>query len=157
MFEADDLIAWIGGVHARTYEAVELLGDAHLAWRPRAGELSAGEVVLHIANSRLMNLQTLKGERQRYKGHSLKPGTTAPDLRQAILRSSKKTIAGLVGPDFDTEVRGVSGDPVSAWRIVLAGLIEHEVHHRSALCDYLGAMGIAPPPLFGLHAESLPA
>jgi uncharacterized damage-inducible protein DinB len=156
MFTRDDLIAWVGGVHARTYEAVELLDDAHLPWRPRPGEFSAGEVVLHIANARLINLQTLKGEAQHYRGHALKPGATAFDLRQAILRSSKKTIAGLVPLDFGREVRGISGDPVPAWQIVLAGLIEHEVHHRSALCEYLGALGLQPPPLFGLHAEALP-
>jgi uncharacterized damage-inducible protein DinB len=39
---------------------------------------------------------------------------------------------------------------------VVGGLIEHETHHRSQLCEYLRQLGIEPPPLFGLHAERLP-
>jgi uncharacterized damage-inducible protein DinB len=72
------------------------------------------------------------------------------------LRTSKKTIAGLVGADFDAGVRTLSGATVPAWRILLNGLIEHEVHHRSQLCDYLSAAGVEPPALYGLHAEDLP-
>ena len=45
---------------------------------------------------------------------------------------------------------------IEAWRRVMGGLIEHEVHHRSQLCEYLSANGIEPPPLYGLHAEDLP-
>ena len=39
---------------------------------------------------------------------------------------------------------------------VLGGLAEHEIHHRSQLCEYLSGAGIEPPALYGLHAEELP-
>ena len=65
-------------------------------------------------------------------------------------------IAALHDADFEAPVRLLSGAEAPAWRIVLAGLIEHEVHHRSQLCDSLRAAGIEPPALYGLHAEDLP-
>jgi uncharacterized damage-inducible protein DinB len=154
--ERDDLIAQVGAVHGRTFEAAERLTDALVAWRPREGAFSAGELVVHIAHTRLMNVATIMGEPTRYRGHDVRAGEGRDWLLQLLLRTSKKTIAGLVGADFDAGVRTLSGATVPAWRILLNGLIEHEVHHRSQLCDYLSAAGVEPPALYGLHAEDLP-
>jgi uncharacterized damage-inducible protein DinB len=152
----DDLIAQVGAVHGRTYEAAERLTEKLLGWRPRAGEFRAGEVVAHIANSRVMNLGTIRGETARYRGHELPAGAGRDYLLQLLLRTSKKTIAGLVDADLDADVTTTRGAAVPAWRIVLNGLIEHEVHHRSQLCEYLSANGVEPPALYGLHVEELP-
>lgn len=156
MLTWDELIAYVGAVHARTFEAASLLDDARIGWTPRPGEFSAGALVLHIANTRAMNADTIRGRATRYRGHELAPGATADRLRQALLRSSKKTIAAMAEAGPDRAVRSLSSGEVPAWRIAIAGLIEHEVHHRSQLCEYLGAMGIAAPALYGLHAEDLP-
>jgi uncharacterized damage-inducible protein DinB len=86
----------------------------------------------------------------------LPPGAGRDYLLQLLLRTSKKTIAGLVDANLEAEVKTTRGALVPAWRILFNGLIEHEVHHRSQLCEYLSANGIEPPPLYGLHAEDLP-
>ncbi|MGK2965000.1 MAG: DinB family protein [Tepidiformaceae bacterium] len=67
------------------------------------------------------------------------------------------TAAALVleGADLEREVTTISGARIPAWRLMISGLIEHEVHHRSQLCEYLSARGITPPPLYGLHTEEL--
>ena len=154
--DKDALILYVSNVQARTYEAVERIDDAHVDWRPAAGEFSAGELVTHITNSRLMNLLGIQTGELHYRGHALKPGTTAADLRRAALRTGKKVIAGLVDADLDGIIPNSAGEPFPAWRRVFGGLIEHEVHHRSQLCTYLFEMGFEPPPLFGLHVEALP-
>ena len=156
MIDREELTAWIGRVHARTYEAVSLLRDDVLAWAPRPGELTAGEIGLHLASGRRLNADLIEGRRPRYRGHALRDGMTAADVRQAVLRSSKKVIAALHSADLTANVARLSGPPAPAWQLVLGGLIEHEVHHRSQLCEYLSALGVEPPPLFGLHAEELP-
>lgn len=154
--DKDALILYVSNVQARTYEAVERLDDAHLAWRPAPTEFTAAELALHIVNSRLMNLGGIQTGALHYKGHKATAATTTADLRRAALRSGKKVIAGLVDADLDVIIPNSAGEPFPAWRRVLGGLVEHEVHHRSQLCTYLAGMGLEPPPLFGLHVEALP-
>ena len=103
-----------------------------------------------------MNLEALQQKRQRYRGHELPVGATAHDLQKLSLRSGKKVLAGLVDADFTVPVANTASGASPAWERVIGGFIEHEVHHRSQLCSYLAAMGIAAPPLYGLHAEALP-
>lgn len=156
MIPRDDLINYVGNVHARTFEAVERLRDADIAWRPAPGEFTTGELVTHIANTRLMNTGAILTTEIHYKGHAVRPGATAASLRQLVLRSSKKTIAGLIDADLERLIPQTNGEAFPAWRRVIGGLIEHETHHRSQLCEYLRLLGLEPPPLFGLHAEKLP-
>ena len=155
--DSQGLVAFVGRVHGRTYKAVELLTDGALRWRPREGEFSAGEIALHIANSRLMTLGVLMGSGSHYRGHSLRQADTHAEVRQAALRSSKKVIANLSDMDLDVDLPwGASAVPTPRWNIVLGALIEHEVHHRSQLCSYLAELGIQPPALHGVHVEELP-
>jgi len=156
MIPKEKLIEYIGNVQGRTYEAVERLRDEDLEWRPAPGEFTAAELVMHIVNTRLMNLGGIQVGAIHYKGHAVKPGTTAADLRRATLRSGKKVIAGLVDADLEKLIPQTIGEPFPAWRRAMGGLIEHETHHRSQLCEYLRQMGLEPPPLFGLHTEQLP-
>src|SRR5688572_17498345 len=102
--DSTDLIAYIGRVHGRTYEAAERITDELVDWRPRPGEVTVGELVTHIANARLMNLGNLQGKGLHYKGHAVQPGTTRADLLRLLLRTSKKTIANLTDIDLEREV-----------------------------------------------------
>lgn len=156
MIPRDDLINYVGNVHARTFEAVERFADAHVHWRPAPGEFSVTELVTHIASARLMNLGAIQTGVTRYPGHGVKPGVTAASLRRLVLRTGKKTIAGLVDADLERIIPNLAGPAFPAWRRVLGGLIEHETHHRSQLCSYLAMLQLEPPPLFGLHVEDLP-
>ena len=156
MIAREDLIKYVTNVHARTYEAVERLREEDIAWRPAPGEFTAGELVAHIANSRLMNLGGIQSGELHYPGHQVKPGATVLSLRRLALRTSKKTIAGIIDADLEKMIPQTNGEPFPAWRRVIGGLIEHETHHRSQLCEYLRQLGLEPPPLFGLHVEQLP-
>jgi len=156
MIAKDDLIKYVTNVQGRTYEAVERLRDEDFGWRPAPGEFTAAELVTHIANSRLMNLGGIQTGELHYKGHAVKPGANALDLRRLALRTGKKVVAGLIDADLERMIPQTNGEPFPAWRRVIGGLIEHETHHRSQLCEYLRQLGLEPPPLFGLHVEQLP-
>lgn len=156
MIVKEDLIKYVTNVHARTYEAVERLRDEDLGWRPAPGEFTAGELVTHVMNSRLMNLGGIQTGALHYKGHAVKAGADNLAMRRLALRTGKKVIAGLVDADLERLIPQTIGEPFPAWRRVVGGLIEHETHHRSQLCEYLRQMGLEPPPLFGLHVEQLP-
>ncbi len=156
MIGRDDLIKYVVNVQARTFEAFERLEDAHLAWRPAPGEYSVAELALHIVAARRMNLEAIAGRPLRYPGHEPPPGLTAGRLRELCLRSGKKTVAVLTTADLVRVIANLAGEPFPAWKRVLGGLVEHEVHHRSQLCSYLAALGAGAPPLFGLRVEELP-
>jgi uncharacterized damage-inducible protein DinB len=156
MIAKEDLIKYVTNVHARTYEAVERLRDEDLGWRPAPGEFTTAELVTHIANCRLMNLGGIQTGELHYPGHRVKADATALGMRRLALRTSKKTIAGLIDADLERIIPQTNGEPFPAWRRVIGGLIEHETHHRSQLCEYLRQLGLEPPPLFGLHVEQLP-
>jgi uncharacterized damage-inducible protein DinB len=157
MIDPAALHAYVRNVHDRTYEAVELIPDDLVDWRPRPGEFSMGELVAHIAGARHMNTRTIAGETTRYEGHELPPRAGANFIRRLAEHSSTTSLTMLASADFERLLSPLPGrDPVPAWRLVISGLIEHEVHHRSQLCEYLGMNGIAPPPLYGLHVEDLP-
>jgi len=156
MIGKEDLIKYVTNVHARTYEAVERLRDEDLGWRPAPGEFTTAELVTHIANTRLMNLGGIQTGELHYRGHAVKADATALAMRRLVLRTGKKVVAGLIDADLEKLIPQTRGEPFPAWRRVIGGLIEHETHHRSQLCEYLRQLGLEPPPLFGLHVEDLP-
>ncbi|HET7737996.1 MAG TPA: DinB family protein [Tepidiformaceae bacterium] len=153
--EHGDLVAYVRAVHARTSEVIALLDDLTLMWRPRIGEFTAGELAVHILASRAMNVRSVRGEATFYDGHEPPPGATAGLLRELDGASVAAASEGLEGADLERAVTTISGARIPAWRLMISGLIEHDVHHRSQLCEYLSARGITPPALYGLHTEEL--
>ena len=129
---------------------------ALLAWRPRAGEFTTAELVLHIANTRLMNLMRLQGLPHTYRGHQAPPETSIAGLLGELDHSSEATALVLESADLHRPQAVAPMGTGFGWQVVLGGLIEHEVHHRSQLCDYLSATAVVPPALFGLRTEDLP-
>lgn len=154
--ESADLAAYVARVHGRTREAVERLRNEVVDWRPRPAEFTAGEVVRHIANTRRMNMVRLSGLPHTYAGHEAAPGTTVAALLAEMDASAAEVADRLARVDLMLPVIIAPMGSGFGWQIVLGGLIEHEVHHRSQLCEYLSAIGIEPPALYGLHVEDLP-
>jgi uncharacterized damage-inducible protein DinB len=132
------------------------LTDRLIGWRPRPGEFTAGELVLHIAATRRMNLMRLGGLAHFYTGHHVSPGTTISDLVAALDASSESIVAHLEEMDLGRPLAIAPMGSGFGWQVVLGGLIEHEVHHRSQLCEYLAGAGVQPPKLYGLRVEDLP-
>jgi uncharacterized damage-inducible protein DinB len=152
---SEDLAGYVARVHTRTREAVERLRDDLVGWRPRDDEFTAGELVRHIANARRMNLVRFSGVPHTYSGHDVALGTTVAALLAEVDASAAEAAQRLATEDLMLPAP-VASNAAFGWQIVLGGLIEHEVHHRSQLCEYLSGMGIEPPPLYGLHVEDLP-
>jgi uncharacterized damage-inducible protein DinB len=48
------------------------------------------------------------------------------------------------------------GVPITVWKWLRA-MVEHEVHHRAQIYIYLGMLGIATPPIYGLTSEEVKA
>lgn len=48
----------------------------------------------------------------------------------------------------------LQGHPVKGWHLLMA-MAEHEVHHRSQVSQYLVALGLEAPQIFGLKIEQV--
>ncbi len=56
--------------------------------------------------------------------------------------------------DLQKKCASADGSPMTTWKLLRA-MVEHEVHHRGELYAYLGVLGVAVPPLYGLTSEQL--
>jgi len=54
--------------------------------------------------------------------------------------------------DLQRKCATPNGSPIPTWKW-LRSIIEQEIHHRGQLYTYLGILGVATPPLYGLTSE----
>jgi uncharacterized damage-inducible protein DinB len=67
---------------------------------------------------------------------------------------SMKIFAVLTDDDLNRRCITPGGAPITVWKWMRA-MVEHEIHHRSQLYVYLGMIGVATPPIFGLTSEEV--
>ncbi|HEX2912650.1 MAG TPA: DinB family protein [Chloroflexia bacterium] len=154
----EDAATWFERVYERTLEVARAVPEAKLEWRPAENEFTCGDLIRHIASTEVMNMARLGSGPLRYPGHAESFGRSKAEViayleschGRAVEMLQANGEAGLTMP-VPTNQGNIAG-----WR-VLVGMIEHEIHHRSQLCSYLSQLGIAPPALYGLYVEELPA
>lgn len=81
-------------------------------------------------------------------------------LEQAIADLNRQHEAAMLRlraapPDvLATKRPTLQGHPVKGWHLLMA-MAEHEVHHRSQVSQYLVALGLEAPQIFGLKIEQV--
>lgn len=154
-------LRYFDAVHRRTVRDVAALPPAAAAWRPPAGEgeagWSIGQLVGHIAGSRLYFAGAYRGEGWLYPESALDPHDQAhwvPYLEESALAFRRRledtpdTWLGRRIAMIDTP------GTLSGWRLLLM-MIEHEVHHRSQIDTYAGLEGWPVPHIFERSFESI--
>jgi len=156
MIGREDLIEYVARVQERTRDVVSVIPPELIAWRPAPGEFSLAEIAVHLGNMRVWNARLAAGEADvRYGGHDAR-GKETPAALVAFMEETSKTSLELISnADLEAEIGSTMG-PIKAWRRVLGGLIEHEVHHRSQLATLLSQNKVLPPALYGIFVENLP-
>ena len=148
MPELDDLREHLERYRAVTLQALGLLEDEDLAWRPGPDHFTLGQQFLHIAQSEDFQVHgQVTGEwdheRARFPDHALSVG----GLRERLDETRRRTWVALDDVDeegLDDEVRLGGGEPhARRWWWWL--LVEHEVHHKAQIAVYLRQMGKTPP------------
>lgn len=146
------------GIRRRTLAAIEALPPDKIDWAPAEGEFTCGEIIRHIGSIELMNSRVFAGQGFSYPGHEPALGaskTEAIEYLNACQGEAAAILQALPEGALHEKQAGLNGQPVSAWRFLMAS-VEHEVHHRSQLDTYLKLMGLEPPQLFGVFMEDLP-
>lgn len=149
-------VRYFEGIRRRTWAVVDRLTPDLLDWAPRAGELTCGAIVRHLAGAERFYVTKVLEDRWT---QDLEPGPPL-DLAatRALLESVHAAEMGRLAAMPDTMLvaarRDLEGGTARAWRFLMA-LVEHEVHHRSQLDSHLSAAGIEPPQMYGYGMEEV--
>ncbi len=150
-------IEYFDGIRRRTLNYVQTIPADRFEWSPRAGEMTCGDLVRHIAAAEKMFAGVAVGGEWKYAGHGR---ALAGDLDAAIAyldachAEAMARLRETSDADLSLPRPALKGHPIKAWRWLMA-MVEHEVHHRSQLAVYLAQMGVEPPQIYGLKVEEI--
>jgi uncharacterized damage-inducible protein DinB len=155
-----EFLDYFAKIRGRTEAVVRCIPREHIEWGPGPGRFTAGDVVRHLASiERYMYAENACRRPSRYPGH----GRELADGHDAVLAyfgrlhgESMEMLTELDEADYEAACRTPAGVEIRVWKWLRA-MVEHEVHHRGQLYTYLGLLGVATPPIFGLTSEQVRA
>lgn len=153
----EDFVKYLDGISKRTNQYVDEVPESILDWKPADEKFTTGELLRHIASSRLMFLNIFENGEWIYSGHDVSKGESLAEIKQYLETCHTKLTNGLLSLGDELlkkKVPTLHGHEVSAWRIMMA-LVEHEIHHRGQLSTYLQINESQPPQVFGLKIEDV--
>lgn len=151
-------VRYFEGVRERTLRFIAAIPPEQIDFSRRPGKYSLGDLIRHIASTESMFVQAALDGRWVYPGHGRELGATKEQAVAYLMSSHAAAMARLNGaPDaaLGEKRPTLDGHSVSAWRLLLL-MVEHEVHHRSQISQYLVDLGVQPPQIFGKWMEELP-
>ena len=152
-----EYVKYLNGIHKRTMQYMKAIPDELLEWKPSEDKFSIGDLLRHIASSRLMFLGIFEHGSWTYTGHDTNNGASLEDISNYLESCQTKLTERLlkIGNDvLSKKVLTLHGHEVSAWRILMS-IPEHEIHHRGQISAYLQMNNIEPPQIFGLKIEQV--
>lgn len=154
----NSFIKYFGGVRQRTHRYIKAIPVDQVEWAPNENEFSCGDLVRHITSAERMFVGVVVEGRWNYAGHEHCAQQDSLDTLITELEATHKEMMQLLSTLNDEELMqkrpALKGRPVKAWRLLMA-MVEHEIHHRSQLADYLSMMGVEPPQIYGLGVEDV--
>ena len=145
-------------VRERTMRLVKCIPPDKLEWTCREGKFTLGDLARHIAVvERYLFAESVKGGKNSYPGC----GRELADGYENVLRfmermhaESMAIFSRVTDEELKKKVFAADGSTMSMWKL-LRSMIEHEAHHRGEMYVYLGMLGVAVPPLYGLTSEQV--
>jgi len=152
-------VNYYDGIRQRTLNYINTVPADQIDWSPRAGELTCGDIVRHLAAGEKMFCGVVVNGHWEYAGHAKNLAATRDELIAYLGKIHGDAMSALRAID-DSQLGeprpALKGGSVKAWRWLMA-MVEHEVHHRSQLASHLSAMGVTPPHIYGLGIEDIVA
>jgi len=149
---------YFGKIHERTMRLVACIPPDKTEWRATPGKFTLGDLARHIAGTeRNVFAECACGGRNRYAGCGPELAAGRDEIVRYMERmhnESMEMLSRLSNAQLQQKCPSVDGTPMTRWKL-LRSMVEHEVHHRGELYAYLGVLGVAVPPLFGLTSEQV--
>ncbi|BAD42011.1 DinB family protein [Symbiobacterium thermophilum] len=150
-----DFARYFESVRGRTLAFIQAIPEDRMDFAPQPGKFTFGDLIRHIAATERMFVEGAIEGRWAYPGHGRELGSTKDEALGYLMGAHEEAMARLraADPGVLQEKRTTPlGATVSAWRLLMM-MTEHEIHHRSQIGQYLVALGLEPPQLFGLKLE----
>lgn len=153
-----DLLRYIDNVRERTMRVAAIVPPEKLEWTYAPGKFTIGDLLRHLAAiERWMFAENALRRPSRYPGH----GRELADGHEAVLAYMREMHAqameifgSLSEDDLESKTTTPGGGEIRVGKW-LRSMTEHEAHHRGQLYLYLGMLGVATPPLYGLTEEEV--
>lgn len=145
------------GIRKRTLNYLHAVPAQQMDFSPHPGKFTLGDLIRHLGSTEAMFVGAVLDGRWAYGGHGRELGATLEAALAYLDRQHSEAMARLqAAPDtvLSAKVPTLQGHPVSGWHLLMA-MAEHEVHHRSQIGQYLVALGLEPPQVFGLRIEQV--
>jgi uncharacterized damage-inducible protein DinB len=153
-------LGYYENLRQRTLRVVACIPPEKIEWTYMPGKFTFGDLLRHVAAiERYMYAENVQLKPSRYPGHDkdLADGYEAVlDFFNRTHEESMNIFRLLTEEDLQRKCITPAGAPIRVWKW-LRTLTEHEIHHRGQFYIYLGVLGIAGPPLYGLTSEEVEA
>lgn len=145
-----DLVQRWQEVRRDLLRAVDMLSDEQLAFTPREGLWSLGQVLRHIAQAeeywfRFVVRREL-AERPRFTAEQYATVAAIKELLTTVHARTEGYLLTLQAEDLDRVITTPRGEQI-ALRWILWHVFEHEIHHRGEVFLMLGLLGMEGPDL----------
>jgi uncharacterized damage-inducible protein DinB len=139
-----DITSYWSHVNADLIELIDLLGEERLNWSPQPKLWNTRGILLHVCFGRHGMMSGILQDGQPVPD-VLGGGQTADGLKQQLRESWERMVPFLsdrfrLDREFETEILGRAGR-LNGHALVF-GQIEHDIHHRADILQYLRELGI---------------
>ena len=149
-------------VRQRTQKVIACIPPEKYDWRYAEGKFSFADIIRHLATiERYMYAENVQLKPSRYPGHGPEVASGLEDSPANVLaffnqmhQESMAIFSQLTAEDLQKKCVTPGGVSITVWKWLRA-MVEHEVHHRAQMYIYLGMLGIATPPIYGLTSEEV--
>jgi uncharacterized damage-inducible protein DinB len=155
---SESFLRYWSRIRGRTTRVLRAIPPGEVDWTYAEGKWTLADLIRHLAGiERHMFVENFLGRPSRYPGHGreLADGYDAVVGYYERLRDeTAEILRGLPDGRLRETCTTPGGADLPVWKWMRA-MVEHEIHHRGQIYVYLGMLGVATPPLYGLTAEEV--
>jgi len=153
-------LRYFDNVRERTMRVARCIPPGKVDWTYAAGKFTLGDLLRHLAVAeRYMWAENVQGLPSRVSSHGPELAADLPAIFALMERLHAESIAifrKLTDEQLTAKCTTPGGGQLATAKWLRA-MVEHEVHHRGQIYVYLGILGVATPPIFGLTSEEVRA
>jgi uncharacterized damage-inducible protein DinB len=152
-------LRYFDNIRERTLRVARCIPADKIGWTYAEGKFTLGDLLRHLASAeRYMWTENVQGKPSSYISHGgeLADDLPATSLMEQLHAESMAIFAALTDEQLASKCVTPGGGEIVTWKWLRA-MAEHEIHHRGQIYVYLGMLGVATPPIFGLTSEEVRA